>query len=257
MRYSEEVKQFIAENIKGTRTREMVKLVNDKFKTQFTYVKMRSFMKNYNLKNELPKALPKGKPSKLYSQEIKEYIASNYKGIGPKEMTNLLNEKFKTKYKASQLAAYYKNNKLNSGVSGYFSKGHEPVNKGKKGVGGWKPTQFKKGNVPVNHRPVGSERTRVDGYIEVKVADPSTWRLKHRVIWEKHNGPIPKEHVLLFGDRNKQNLDKDNLILISRNQLARLNQNNLIQKNSELTRTGIIIADLKIKISDRKRSVKS
>ena len=32
-------------------------------------------------------------------------------------------------------------------------------------------SRFKKGNVPKCHRPVGSERVNVDGYVEVKVAD--------------------------------------------------------------------------------------
>ena len=28
---------------------------------------------------------------------------------------------------------------------------------------------FKKGNVPANHRPIGSERITVDGFVEIKV----------------------------------------------------------------------------------------
>ena len=44
---------------------------------------------------------------------------------------------------------------------------------------------FAKGNVPPNHRPVGSERISKDGYIEVKVAEPNKWRLKQRVVYEE------------------------------------------------------------------------
>ncbi len=37
---------------------------------------------------------------------------------------------------------------------------------------------FAKGNVPPNHRPVGSERISKDGYIEVKVAEPKQVEIK-------------------------------------------------------------------------------
>ena len=46
---------------------------------------------------------------------------------------------------------------------------------GKKGIcaDGCERTWFKKGHIPANYRPVGSERVNADGYIEVKVADPN------------------------------------------------------------------------------------
>jgi hypothetical protein len=135
-----------------------------------------------------------------------------------------------------------------------FKKGHVPWNKGKKGAGGWEPTQFKKGHVPVNYRPVGAERVNVDGYVEVKVADPNKWRLKHRIVWERHNGPIPKGHVVIFGDGNKLNLNIDNLLLVSNAQLAVLNHKKLIQKDADLTRIAINIADLCRKISERSKN---
>ena len=139
-----------------------------------------------------------------------------------------------------------------AGVAHRFQKGHVPANKGKKG-GGWEPTQFKKGSIPANYRPVGSERVNVDGYIEIKVADPNKWRCKHVVIWEERNGLVPKGHALIFGDGNKLNLDPENLILVTRAQLAVLNKHKLIQNNAELTKTAIAIVDLKMKIGQRKK----
>ena len=55
-----------------------------------------------------------------------------------------------------------------------------------------KHTMFAKGNVPPNHRPVGSERISIDGYIEVKVAEPDKWRLKQRVVYEEAKGESPE-----------------------------------------------------------------
>ena len=105
-------------------------------------------------------------------------------------------------------------------VASRFKKGHVPPNKGKKMsaevYAKVSRTMFKKGDMPHTYRPVGSERVNVDGYVEVKVADPNKWKLKHRVIWEEAHGPIPRGHNVQFRDGNGQNLSLDNLYLISR-----------------------------------------
>jgi hypothetical protein len=178
----------------------------------------------------------------------------------------MLNNHFGTNFEESAIKSLVYRLELGNGLNGVglsdkgiahrFQKGHVPANKGKKGTGGWEPTQFKKGQVPVNYRPVGSERVNVDGYIEVKVADPNKWRSKHVVIWEEQNGPVPKGHVLIFGNGNKLDLSLDNLLLVSRAQLAVLNKHKLIQNDAELTRTAIAIADVKIKISQKQKQAK-
>lgn len=104
--------------------------------------------------------------------------------------------------------------------------------------------------------PVGSERVNSDGYVDIKISDPNKWKGKHILIWEKENGPVPKGHCVIFGDGNNRNFDSNNLILVSRQQLIVLNKNNLIQSDADLTRTGVIIADLYQKINERKAKTK-
>jgi hypothetical protein len=116
-------------------------------------------------------------------------------------------------------------------------------------------TQFKKGHRPANYKPIGTQRVNSEGYVDIKVADPGIWKAKHKMIWEKANGPIPKGHVLIFGDGNKLNVQLENLILISRKQLATLNKNKLIQNNAELTRMGITLVDVYHKINERKKKM--
>jgi len=186
-----------------------------------------------------------------YTAAEVKFITENVKGIGNKKLTETFNNYFGLELGINQIRAYVKNHKLQSGLNGQFQKGHIPFNKGKH-IGGWEPTQFKKGNTPHNHRPLGSERITVDGYTEVKVSEPNKWKLKQRITWEKHNGNIPKGYLVLFGDKNKLNFAPDNLILVSRKQLVTMNKKKLIQNDAELTRTGVIIADLYCKISDRK-----
>lgn len=113
-------------------------------------------------------------------------------------------------------------------VAARFAKGHIPDNKGKKmsseQYAKCQPTMFKKGQACWNHKEVGSERVNVDGYLEVKVAEPNKWQLKHRVIWEEANGAIPRGHNVQFKNGNKQDLRIENLYLISKaEQMAKEN----------------------------------
>lgn len=105
-------------------------------------------------------------------------------------------------------------------VAHQFGRGHVPANKGKKMsaelYAKCAPTMFKKGHPSNNKKPVGSERVNVDGYIEIKVAEPNKWRLKNRVIWEQANGPIPPGYNVQYRNGNKLDCRLENLYLINR-----------------------------------------
>lgn len=189
-----------------------------------------------------------------YTDAQVDFIRENVKGLGTKELTEMINNHFGLTLRVSQIKSFKSNNKLSSGLDGQYINGHIPANKGIKGIcpDGCEKTWFKKGHTPVNHREVGSERITVDGYTEVKVQEPNKWSLKHRLIWIKNNGPIPKGYAVIFGDGDRQNTDINNLIIVSRSQLVTMNKNKLIQKDADLTRTGVIIADLYQGMSKRK-----
>lgn len=191
----------------------------------------------------------------FYTEAEKRFIADNIKGRTRKELCEMFNEYFDLNLGLNQITAYIKNNGLSSGINTRFTKGQDSWNKGTKGIcaGGIK-TQFKKGQKPHNYKPVGSERVNADGYVDVKIADPNKWKAKHRLLWEKENGPIPKGHVIIFGDGNRRNFQQDNLILVSKSQLAILNKNQLIKDNADLTRVGVVIADIYKKIGERKKN---
>lgn len=120
-----------------------------------------------------------------------------------------------------------------SGKAHQYSKGFVPFNKGKKGkeylseqaLNGMSKTQFKKGIIPPNRRPVGFEREcSKDGYIYVKVAEGMRQlKLKHRLVYEQHFGPIPKGCNVEFKDRDKRNFSPDNLILRTRKENMKIN----------------------------------
>lgn len=257
IRYKQEVHDFIRDHYKGTTTRDLVEMVNERFGTEFTDGKMRSYKKNKGFRNELPGGYVKGAGTKVFPKHVKDYIQENYKGVGPSEMTKTLNEKFGTEYRRGQIKSYYKNNKLNSGLTGRFEKGNVPPNKGRKG---WYPPGCEKGWFPKGHvsiqYPVGTERLRSDGYVWVKIAEPNKWDVKQRVVWEKHNGTIPDGAVITFLDGDRTNADLSNLAMITNEVNLQLQRNNLRFDDADLTRAGIALATMKTVVCKKKKEIK-
>lgn len=183
-----------------------------------------------------------------YTDEEKQFILDNYKGISTKELTERFNSYFNLNIKESSLKAYKSNHKLWSGYDCCFRKGNIPHNKGKKMSSEiyekCKGTMFKKEHVPINHREIGSERVIKDGYIEIKIEEPNKWRLKHNVVYEKHYGEIPKGSVVIMLDGNKQNTDISNLKLITRSELLIMNRYGFFNKDKELTVVGSNLAQM-------------
>lgn len=200
---------------------------------------------------------PQGTKNKIvphiWSEEEKEYLKQITPGHHYNEIQELMNKKFNLYLAINQIKGAIGRCKLNTGFNG-FMKGQTPHNKGIKQATSekCKKTWFKKGNIPPQYRSIGSERVTVDGYTEIKIAESDKWRLKHQLIWEEHNGKMPKGSVILFGDGDKSNFDIDNLILVSRRQLLVMNTNKLIHNNADLTKIGTVIADVLIKINEIK-----
>ena len=197
-----------------------------------------------------------------YTDEQRQFIQENYKGTSTKELVRYFNQRFSTDITESMMKSYKSNHKLNSGLTGRFSKGHVPANKGKKGhcAKGCEKTWFSKGHIPATIDPIGTEKLLGDGYVWVKVDDKpnvpkrKNWIQKHVLIWEQANGSVPKGHCLIFLDGDRSHIELDNLMLISRGTLAILNRQGLIRKDANLTRTGVQIAKLIQAISHAKQN---
>lgn len=199
-------------------------------------------------------------PRRLYPDEVAEYILANYHGVGHSEMARILFEKFGKQYTREQMKAFYSNNHLKSGITGYFPKGNVPWNAGMKGwtAPGTERTQFKKGNLPYKTVPVGTESVRKDGYLYVKVAMPNKWMSKHQKIWEEHHGPLPKGHVVIFRDQNFRNFDPDNLVAVSRAKLLVTNCHYKLADDPDINDAKLMISELSLMKSKvlKKRSPK-
>jgi len=171
-----------------------------------------------------------------------EYTINNY--------ANRIGLKKDAQYMADTLKRLY-TNLQEKGKLHRFPKGHVPANKGKKMPAEvyekTKWTMFKKGNIPGNHRQVESERINKEGYIEIKIAEPNKWKLKHRLVWEQVNGKIPKGSNIQFKDGNRQNSNIDNLYIISRSEQI---HNNSIIRYPDKVRTAICRVNKLIKLTN-------
>ena len=200
-----------------------------------------------------PKGSKDKKPQHKWTDEEKEYLASIVKGSTYKEITEKMNDKFEYNFSEEQIKGAMARYKLPTGTGGYFKKGSTPWNKGLKGYMGANKTSFKKGTIPSNQVPIGTESITKGGYIKVKVGEPNKWKLKQRYIYEQHYGEIPKGYNVIFADRNIRNFDINNLILVSKAEMLILNNNKLIFEDKELTKVGVNIAKVIDKAKKRSK----
>lgn len=194
-----------------------------------------------------------------YNREQYLFIREHYRQLTLPELTAAFNAQFDTSRETSQLKAFIHNHGLHSGRTGCFEPGNQPWNTGTKGATSANRTSFKKGAVPKSQRPIGSERIcSKDGYILIKTdqVNPHTgfrghWRHKHVVVWEAAHGPVPAGMCVIIKDGVKANIELDNLDLVSRNELARLNQAGYGELPAELKPVALTMARLKVKTFER------
>lgn len=196
----------------------------------------------------------------MLSDDEKAYVLANYKGCGPTEMAARLGKK------KNEVLSFYKNNHLHSGLTGHFEKGHVPWSKGKtpeqicktpEALERCKAGRFHKGHVPYNCLPVGVEVIKDDGYWWRKVGEPNKWRQLHRLKYEEIHGVKLKDNELvIFLDGDRNNLDPDNLVRITRRENQMLNRKHLRTRDAQLTTTGLAVAKLEIAIEERENEGK-
>lgn len=201
-----------------------------------------------------------------YTEEEHNFLRAFIPGHTYKEIVAEYNKTFSEPITEMRVKGYMANHKINNGLTGRFKKGHIPANKGTHplSVGRMSETQYKKGNLPHNTKPVGYERITKDGYIEVKVkmrpSNPKcndNFVLKHRLVWEEAYGPIPEGHNVIFLDGNKMNVELENLALVDKEEHLQMTRQNLRTENAELTKTGVLIAKASCAVQNKKKGIKN
>lgn len=153
---------------------------------------------------------------RLFYEEHINFLREHAEGVSNQDLTDMFNARFGTNYKMQAIRKQKFKHGIYSGIK------HIPSY--------------------TDGKPIGSIRIK-ERRQYIKIA-PHKWVQLHNHIWEQANGPIPKGHVLIFGDGDFLNTDLDNLVLVTRKQLLILNSNNLIKDRADFTKIGVMIADL-------------
>lgn len=251
-KYTSEQIEWLRENAPGHYVSELIIKFKELFGLDVTDYAMRSLMHKNGIRNCMICVKGKNKLGRLTTPEQDAVVREKFhdKGQGSYiAVQEFLLSELGIAMSMAQVKGYLNRKKIRLGTYGYFQKGHEPANKGKKMppevYEKCAPTMFRKGNRPQTWKPVGTERVGDEGYVIVKVAEPNKWKFKSRIIWERETGEhLTSNDKIIFLDGNKLNLDVNNLAKVSCSVLARMNQNHLFYDNQELTKVGITIARL-------------
>lgn len=189
-----------------------------------------------------------------YTPDQELFLRSEYTGRSIKQLTEEFNSKFGTDKTEKQIMSFVHNRGITSGRTGHFEKGSIPWNAGTKGKTRANKTSFKKGSIPPNRKPLGHERTcSRDGYILIKIAEenpytgaPTRYKQKHVHLWESVNGPVPDGMTVIFKDGDKTNITIDNLSLVSRAELLRLNQHRYRESHEDLKPSIMALSKLEV-----------
>ncbi len=248
-KHPQHILDFIEQHSEKHPPTEIALLLNKEFGCNYTPHQISEIKSFYNFSKY---------KNPIKNPELKNFIRNNVKGKTSKELAELVNKTFNLNLDYHAIQRIKCRLKVTSGVVTRFPKVNIPPNKGRKG---WCPkgsekTWFKKGHIPANHLPVGSERITKDGYIQLKVKEPNIWKLKHRYLYEKHIGKIPASTNVSFKDGNPKNLNLDNLILITRKESAVMSKKKLWSKSPELTQAGHTLSKIIIKTTELKGETK-
>jgi len=220
---------FLREGYRRMECRDLADAFNVRFDTHQTHPAIRSTLHNHGMRAGRRGAI-RGRHKKYTPEQI-AFLRSEYPKLTQPDLLDAFNQRFGLNKTLDQLKSTLWRERIYSGRDGCFSEGFTPWNKGKRcpGLGG--STTFRKGHIPANTRPMYSERLNDDGYIEIKVPErnqhtgaPTRFRLKHIWLWEQVHGPVPAGCVVVFTDGDRGHCEIGNLELMTREELARMNQ---------------------------------
>jgi hypothetical protein len=210
-----------------------------------------------------------------YSTSLIDEVKRRYPTDDTKQIASDLNisidyiYKIAARFKVKKCQAYLDDWRLSGrgrmiehGKAHQFKKGHKSWNKDKspkdympaESYDKIKPTQFKKGGLPPNTKHDGAISLRHDKtgvkYYYIRIAK-AKWVLLHQKIYQDAYGPIPKNHIIVFKDRNPLNVTLDNLECITREE--NMHRNSFHRLSPEIKQTIKVLTKLKKTIRNGKK----
>lgn len=205
--------------------------------------------------------------ARIWTDEEIEFIREHAMEMPCAELLKLVNDRFGKNYSLEQIyhvKAKYRIKSPNIGCfrkgirnspATEFKKGHVPRNKGTHPptVGRMAETQFKQGQMPHNHKPVGTERICY-GKVQIKIAEPKSWEWLATLIWQSvHKKALPEGCIIRFANEDITDYSPENLVAITKAQNAVLNHLHIHTYDADSLKAALLICDLKMQQSKRKK----
>lgn len=174
------------------------------------------------------------------------------------ELTERLNKRFNKNRTVASVDNRCKRIGAKAGSDGRFKSGLTPWHRGmslEEYKSHFTKESFAKGKFKSGEHSlalkykVGDEVVRGE-YVYIKYTDSldippeKQWKMKHRYIWELHNGEIPDNCSVIFLDGDKRNFEIDNLALVTKSQMGRMTTYKLYSEKQEITSAGIMLCKL-------------
>lgn len=264
-RYTEEQLTFMRNAYMSMSVVDLTRAFNAEFGTDLKHTAIKGTLKRYGIACGRKGSERLIKYKTFYTPEMISFLENGYKSMSLPALTRAFNDQFGIEKNEMAIHTALGNRGITSGRTGRFEKGTKPWNAGTKGrrLTTANNGSFKKGDCPANRKPVGSERIcSKDGYVLVKVTerDPHTGfptRYKHKQvhIYEQHYGPVPDGMVVVFKDSDILNFDPENLVLVSRSELLRMNKHRYKVVPCELKPTVLALSKLEVKMFEKRNKL--
>lgn len=234
--------RYIIENFGSMSVESLRKMFNKKFGTDFKTTAFHYHTNRLGLKKHI---------EHQYTALEDEFLRVSSSLMTREELTNAFNETFGTKIKVNTITMRCCKKGFLSQNDGKFKNGSVPWEKTAGGrdeylktLKGGNSTSFRKGNVPMNVKPIGSIRKATDQNEEM-IKTKYGWRTKRQAEYEKYYGKLPKGIRVVCVDGNKDNVSIENLRAIDNYTMTVLMSNGWLDKGAEIFDTAVQYAKLK------------
>lgn len=218
MEYTQDMTDFLISNSHNHTIRELHAMFCNKFGCDASVHGIRAKVRALGLTYKNPERVM----SRAFGKEVAEFIRDNASGITNSQLARMVMDTFGVEITKGQVKSmkHYMGVRsgLNQGVAMRMSRPAGWVNpaKGRKVSSETydkiRSRFFRKGENGLPPCPVGTERIR-GGHVMVKVAEPSTWVSKARLVYEESTGEtLGSKDVIMFLDGDRMNFNPDNLM---------------------------------------------
>ena len=195
--------------------------INKKFNLNLSLRQLNNCMSNNNIKVNI---------RHTWTNEQIEYLKKIAEGTPRKEIVKKLNDKFNLNLTILQVRDCMNGRGIRNNIDKRFS-----AESG--------------GNRYQQEKPIGTISKWECGYTRIKTGD-NEWEFIQRYVWKKHHGEIPPNHSVIFLDGNTDNYNIENLALVNRNELMKLNSD-----NQELNKVAVNLAKLMTKVKEKGENI--